>query len=317
MFLFTDDKNVNYTFRDEDVQFGTINPQYSFIGYDCIPYDPVLIGKFNGINRFISFVKENMPTAKCAESSEYAENGDDFNAFASYDGALDVFINRPYTLKKLNDLQNKCVQYINAGNEIEYDVTGSYIDIGKFVSDEPECYGTNINGMLTKRVRLIIDIALIWYMQYQVVQTKCQRIAQLVDWLESNGVRTEIIIASVNECFHLEITIKKYDDPFNYLDILVGLHPELFRRLFFRFAEYSPSWTHGYGCSDHLTQYIKNLSTIDYDFNNNEHNILIGNGNVSNESVNGTFDDIINWCEQILPYTVDNDNDWMVKFAVD
>ena len=90
-----------------------------------------LVTLFDGVDNMLNFVTEKMPKAKESKSSE-STGRSKFNAFATYEEAMDTFRNRPEQITTFDPAEMRVKDLGEIGNEVEYDVTGDFIDIGRY-----------------------------------------------------------------------------------------------------------------------------------------------------------------------------------------
>ena len=271
-----------------------------------------LCGAFDGVNTTLDFLAENMAEPKRNKSSSEPGSGD-FNVFKSYEEAFDTFRNHPYKLERDKNLDSKLLSPDTSGNQITYGYTGDYIDMGRYMTGEPECFGSNVYGRLVKRVRIVYSISAAYYVNKATILRKSIGISQIIDWLESQGVRTEVIAVESSEVGHFEVTVKKFEDQFVYNDLLAVTHPEFLRRIFFRFAEYSPSWASGYGssidCNKLFRKITRDVTRSPFGYMNNEHTLYMTNEDINRgiEDVEENIQKYKKWLGENLPNPVETD----------
>lgn len=215
---------------------------------------------FNGVRTALDYINENLDTPQNSGSSEGNSSGHAGNAFRSFGEAMDIFLNRPETVVKYDPTQMRPVEFAEQGNDLEFDVTGDFIDIGRVLEGVPENMGRLHNGNpRNRRVRIVVSLAQTHYMTPKEIDHRSERIIRLVDALENANVRTEIIAIDSTTCHHMEIVVKRFDEPMTIEDVAVATHSEFFRRMCFRAAEWSDTWTYGYGRANTLRQ---NLNVV-------------------------------------------------------
>ena len=187
-----------------------------------------------------------------------------FHTFNSLNEALDVFENNPKSIRqfKAEELQLKSDESI--GREITFDVTGDYLDIGRFLEDQPECFGVNYQGNPTGlHVTLYADAAAVAHVDKAAISYKQGRMLRLVDWMEQQGVRCRITVVESTEIGHAEIVVKDYGDAINLNDIAITMHPDFLRRVMFLFDEQSKLWNSWYGMATHWSGTMRNRYVAD------------------------------------------------------
>lgn len=249
-----------------------------------------LVCLFDGLDTLLNTVVEKMPKPKNGKSSVSTER-DDFNAFGSYDEALDVFRNKPETVVKFDPGELRIKDESESGSRVDYDVTGDYIDMGRYMEGVPESVGTMHNGNArNRRVNIMIDLGQWWGLKPDVIIHRGERILRLVDALEAGGVRTRLVGVESNECSHTEVVLKRHEEPLTISDLAVVSHPEFLRRVIFRINEYSKTWEWGYGTATILNKRLRPEMLLSD--NNDETNIYIGSSIKEKEAVDKLFDQL-------------------------
>jgi hypothetical protein len=256
--------------------------------------DHSLVCLFSGVDTLLEFVKKNMPKAKRSEASSKERDewdDDDFNAFKNYDQALDTFINKPEKVVKFNPAELRIKDDSEAGNTVEYDVVGDYIDMGRHMEGIPESWGSMRNGNArNRRVNILINLNQMWNVNHKDITHRGERILRLVDALEAGGVRTELIGIESNECGHTEVVLKHHEEPLTISDLAVVTHPEFLRRIIFRINEHSKTWDYGYGSAIKFSQVLDSKPEMLHSDLNDEMNIFVDANMRSIEFIDQTFD---------------------------
>lgn len=194
--------------------------------------------------------------AKSSDREQKAQRG--FYALKDLATAFDVFTNRPKEVRKFTaeDIVLKSDESI--GNDVTYDVVGDYLDVGRFLEGQPECFGIAYMGNPTGLyVTVYADVGAVCTVDAEVLIRKQARMLRFVDWLEQQGVRCRIVGVVSNEMGHYEVQLKHYGDPVNLNDIAVVFHSDWLRRIIFLAEEQSPTWEHGYGMPDKWSRAMK------------------------------------------------------------
>jgi hypothetical protein len=209
----------------------------------------VIVGLFEGVDTLLDYVGQYMKTAKQRKSS-IRTGDDDFNAFRTYKEAFDILRNKPQEVTKFDPAEIRVRDISESGLEIDYDVVGDYIDMGRHMEGLPESWGSMRNGNArNRRVNIMVNLSNGGSMGEKEINHRSERILRLVDALEMGGVRTEVVAIESTECSHLEIKIKRHDETLNISDMAVVTHSEFLRRISFRITEYSKTFSDGYGSS--------------------------------------------------------------------
>lgn len=175
----------------------------------------------------------------------------DFHSFGSLAEAIDVFENKPDTIRGFSINDDRLERPDSPGKDVLYDVTGDFLDIDRYLTGEPEMFGNAVMGN-PKNIFCTINVltSFVWWTtpEYQMVKQK--RILRLVDWLETQGVRCQIIAQDDSNVGFISTVVKEFQDPFNLNDLAVVCHPDWLRRVEFLVMEQSKTWSAGYGSSE-------------------------------------------------------------------
>lgn len=250
-----------------------------------------LCGKFEGVDIFLNALTEtSLKIGKYGNSSQ-RRGKDDFYFFDTYDEAIDTFKNNPSKVANFIEKDDKILGGDSAGMSIEYDVTGDFIDMGRYVEGIPETFGSMYNGNpRSKRVNILIPAMASCGVNHELINKRSERIKRLVDWLETNQVRCAITVMYTNDNSHCEIVVKKFDEVFNINDIAIATHSDFFRRCQFKFRENSPTIEpFGYGNSSQFWNNT-NLEDIIKQEYNNEFNVVIGSKLLREDQIDNDMD---------------------------
>lgn len=259
-----------------------------------------LVGWFDSTTRFINFLRSDMPEPKFEKASIKNDGGSGFNAFKSYDEALDTFINHPSKVRGYNESDVVLHDGDNAGNAALYDVTGDFLDVGRFLEGEPECFGVMTNGNPRSwRVNLMVNIGWWCGVDFSTIVHRSRRIQRLVDWLESQQIRTSLTAVSSSNCAHVEILVKDHDQVLDMNDVAIVSHPEFLRRLCFRFKEYSKTIEYGYGNAHVFGDTFTAKGGLVPDMYN-EVNVFIDSRSTKTTQIDSQFTKLENWLTTVL-----------------
>lgn len=258
-----------------------------------------LMGEFKGVNTFLNYLLQDMPTARYDGSSAYDGTCNGFFFFESYGKAVDTFLKDPQSVRKFTEKDEGLTGGDAAGLQVAYDVTGDFLDIGRHLEGEPEAFGSMTAGNPRgRRVQIIVNLS--WWSEIQesTINARCSRIARLIDWLESQQIRCRVVVIESTAMSHLEIIVKDFDEVLDINDIAVVSHSDFFRRGIFRFKEWSatPQWGYGsprafseeVGIQDFLPEY------------NSEYSVLIDSQVTGTSRINKDFDDLEKWLSEKL-----------------
>mgnify|MGYP001463966226 CR=1 FL=1 len=223
------------------------------------------------LRTFLTFVRDQYSTARHVKRSDAPkEKRDDFFTFNSFDEAMHTFIREPHTIRKFKAKEDDILIPDNLGQDVQFDVTGDYIDMGRFMEGDPEHFGNmhmgNPNNVFAT---IMLNISAPGHLQTGVLERRAQRVLRLVDWLESQQIRTQVVAVKANECTYLELTLKQFQDSINLDSMAVVCHNDFLRRVLFRVAEYSSTYTWSYGLAAMVNNGLMKLPI------NRDSNILV------------------------------------------
>lgn len=245
------------------------------------------VGYFVSPIEFFNALQEKMPTPSYQKSSD--DYSGDFNTFKNYKEAWDKFANEPGSLDSKDRLNQMLQAKEETGQTIEYGVTGDFLDIGLYLEGDPECWSSLTYGHPRRfRIDMQIDLMTVHYIDEKDMNHRLQRVIRLVDWAAKNGVAMRIVAVSSNNCGHAEIAIKEYDERLNLNNLIVTAHSEFFRRMFFRFIEYSKTITYGYGTANLYVE--KNKSHTSSSVETLKINVYNGMRSMDKDNINAEFD---------------------------
>lgn len=182
------------------------------------------------------------------KSSDTRSKG--FHTFGSLEEAKDVFLNHPERIRSFSQNDDRLTNVESPGKDVEFDVTGDFLAIDRYLEGIPEVFGNAVMGN-PKSVFCTINIlgSFVHYTkpEYQIVKQK--RVLRLVDWLETQGIRCQIIVSEDSDVSFSSVVVKEFQDSFNLNELAVVMHPDWLRRILFLVMEQSKTWSYGYGSS--------------------------------------------------------------------
>lgn len=187
------------------------------------------------IRSFVDYVSQHKPKAG---SSTYTNN-DGWYGTKSLDQAIDLFRNKRSELLP-KGFQQKYIKNVNAnGIDVEYNVTGDYLDMGRYMSGEPEVFGTNINGDLTgKVVSVYINASVSASYDAEDVMLGAEKLAEVINALYVSGARVSTTFMSAEETQWVEVKLNDFGDPLDPVDLIAVASPAFIRRLCFAINNY-------------------------------------------------------------------------------
>lgn len=239
-------KTSDYTTTDSGTGYviGEINgthPTLDYLAKGCI------VTLFDGLDTALDYITTKMPKPLRGDSS-LSTDRDGFNAFANYDEAMSTFRNNPEKVTKFDGAELRIKDESESGSNVDYDVTGDYIDMGRYMEGVPESFGTMHNGNArNRRVNVMLSLNQYSSIDHTAISHRGERILRLVDALEGGGIRTMLTGVESTQTNHFEVIVKRHDEPLTISDLAVISHPEFLRRAIFRIIEHSKTFSYGYG----------------------------------------------------------------------
>lgn len=246
-----------------------------------------LCGRFNGVRTFIDFLEEKGDKfggrkPEKDDSSHETSRSSTWVKYKTYEACTDIVKNKPEEFRNFKEADIRLTEYASSGNDVDYGVIGDYLDMGRVMTGEPECFGTMRNGNVIKRfANIVVNGNHAAHVKQDWIDKKAQRIARVVDFLEASNVRVKLTILFTNDNSHLELIVKQYNDRLDLNDVCVALSPDFFRRYEFYWSEHSATHDSCYGRAERLR--LNSVREDDVDLN-----ILVGS--CGSASVNDEFD---------------------------
>jgi hypothetical protein len=233
---------------------GTQRVDHKLLGYVAAN---TLVGYFGSLKALWTAINDLNWKPKRGKSSDDSDRGD-FQTFNSLGEALDVFTRNPRSVRKFSEDNIALTADDAVGKDVTFDVTGDFLDIGKFMEGEPECFGVAHNGNPNNlTVNLLMNVSASSYVSREAITAKQARLLRLVDWLENQNVRCRITAFESTHTMHAEIVLKDYDEMVDLNDVAVVGHSDFLRRVCFLLSEQSETWTSGYGQPADFTYAMK------------------------------------------------------------
>lgn len=252
-----------------------------------------LVCLFDGVDNALEYITKRMPKPKRDKSSSKQGSGGDFNAFNSYEEAMDTFRNHPEKVVEFDPAELRIKDESESGQQVNYDVVGDYIDMGRYMEGIPESWGAmRMGNARNRRVNILVNINHVWSTSHKDITRRGERILRLVDALEAGGVRTQVVGIESNQCGHTEILLKRHEEPLTISDLAVVGHPEFLRRIVFRINEHSKTWDYGYGSARVFSDVIDAKPELIHSDSNDEMNIVIDSSMRSIPNIDQIFDQL-------------------------
>jgi hypothetical protein len=243
--FFPKQQDLSNVTRGAGFYTGTMTKQHEVLDY----LDKnALILSTDSVRAVFSAIKHMNWKPAREESSNEQGTRDGFYTFSSLQEAVDVYSTNPQSIRTFTEEAIKLTAEESIGKDVHFDVVGDYIDIGRFLDGEPECFGVayqgNPSGLYTT---LIMNLSAVAHVTADAMNHRQARILRLVDWMESQGVRCQIRGFISTACSHMDIRVKNFDEAIDMNALAVVSHGDFLRRINFVVDEQSETWTWGYG----------------------------------------------------------------------
>lgn len=203
--------------------------------------------EFDSLADVFNTIDEQGWVPQRSQSSDSRGRGD-FQSFESLAEAIEVYRYHPERVRVFDEKDIKLESIESPGKEIYFDVTGDGLDIGRFMDGEPEVmYNATMGNPRSIFATINIHACWVSYTPAEYIERLQRRVLRLVDWLESQNVRCQIVATSVTEVSYFSCVVKQYTDPVNLNELAVVCHPDFLRRIVFLIDEQSKTWSYGYG----------------------------------------------------------------------
>ena len=187
------------------------------------------------IRAFVDYVSQHKPR----DGSSIEVGDKEWFGTSSLEGAIDLFRNNRSGLLPKGFKRHKINNVHSLGIDVEFDVTGDYLDIDRYMSGEPEVFGTNINGDLTgKVVSVYINASVTAYWSAEEVMQGAERLAEVINALYISGAKVSTTFMSAEETQWIEVKLNEFGDPLDPVDLIAVASPAFIRRLCFAINNY-------------------------------------------------------------------------------
>lgn len=256
MFQFADANHVEIVANIAGCVEGRITKRLPYVrerkGY---PQEGALAVRAESVTDFMNYLDATKDREGARDSSSRELGYGSWNTFQTWDEAVDTCRNNPNKVRKFEEQDKDIKSPDGWGNEVQYDVTGDYIDMGRFVEEQPECFGENVLGNPKGLfATIVINLAASASFEGAALDRRGQRIQRMVDWLERQHIRCEVVAFTSHNCAHVEVVVKKAEEPLNLDTLAVAGCGDFYRRFQFRVVEMSDTFTMGHGTSTTIHQ---------------------------------------------------------------
>lgn len=253
---------------------------------------------------FRSFRELNWKPQKGKDSDKRGTS--DFYKFDSLAEAIDIFTNNPRSIRTFKEEDIKMTAEEAIGKDVEFGVTGDYIDIGRFLEGQPESFGIAYNGNPSNlHATVLFNVSTAWYVNQDLLNHRAARLLRFVDWMESQGVRCQIRAFESTECAHMDVKVKGFEDSVDMNALAVATHSDFLRRVSFLVAEQSQTWGAGYGNATSFTNRMMGSYTAEPE---NGLTVFITEvGSVTKEDIDENFDKLRDKIIELMTTQADRD----------
>lgn len=249
----------------------------------------IVVDCFDSVGDFVGYCTDPKNTVRKGLSVASDNTGrDDFFWTSTFDEAVTLSrVGWPEGTAKVTKYRNALDSFVTAAataksRQFGFDVTGDYIDVGRYLSGEPEVFGTEFedgDSIRGKVVSIRLNASVSGSVSADTICARGVTALVAVDLLESLGVRCEVVVASGSrssdwggcgndptiERYDFNVVVKQAGEPVDPDRLAFAVaHPSFFRRFGFRCEElggYSPSGA----CPAPLTDYGKKPGVIEID----------------------------------------------------
>ena len=187
------------------------------------------------ISALVDYVSKHTPR----DGSSIEVGDEEWFGTSSLEEAIDLFRNNRSGLLPKGFKQHKINNVHSLGTDVEFNVTGDYLDMGRYMSGEPEVFGTNINGDLTgKVIRVYINASVTAYWSADEIMRGAEKFAEVINALYVSGAKVSTTFMSAEETQWIEVKLNDFGDPLNPVDLVAVASPAFIRRLCFAINNY-------------------------------------------------------------------------------
>jgi hypothetical protein len=208
-----------------------------------------LSAEFDSVPEVFKVIRKlNWVPQEARESDARGTGG--FHTFNSLDECKDIFENHPERIRAFSQNDDKLATIESPGKDVIYDVTGDFLDIDRYLEGIPEVFGNAVMGN-PRTLFCTINIlgSFVHWTDPAYQMQKQKRVLRLVDWLEQQDIRCQIMITEDSDVLYSSVLVKEFADHFDLNQLAVGMHPDWLRRIIFLIAEQSKTFEYGYGSS--------------------------------------------------------------------
>lgn len=218
--------------------------------YRATARDRIVTRDFESVSDFVQHVAKSSPAAGVTAESHTPCSPFGFFGTSSFQDAIELAsAGWPDGAARVAALRDNCEAFVAAAKAAKtkgygWDVTGDFIDVGRFLGGEPECCGSEQDGLgLGSRVASIrLNACVSASVSTPAIIARGLTVLVAADLLESCGIRCEILVSQATHedrrLVEANVTVKHPDVPVDIDKLAFSIaHPSFFRRLGIAFAE--------------------------------------------------------------------------------
>lgn len=212
--------------------------------------DKVQFTEFDSLGDFIRYAKDN-PTPK--ESNQAKR--DSFNYTDTLSDACNLALHGWDEIRGEVDAQlDELVEHINdAFGEFyvsEHSTSGAFVDMGRFVTGEPECmvaFVSEPQARMGRVVKIVMNAVVSGHVNADLIKKRGIAILALVDTIHKLGVGIELwweeSMTGGKQEFSTLTKLHSSEEPMDINSLMFSLaHPDMLRRLQFSVQEQHKEW---------------------------------------------------------------------------
>ena len=198
---------------------------------------------FSSVERCLEYASQPVPDFVTRDSRKVWKNNPDWAGSRDYDHALQI-AREGLSLEKIQAMMGELSIGVKQ-QELFHDVTGSYVDIGRYLEGEPE----NMINFQESQENRFIDVKFLFSenggVSSDTFTNKVIVLASVVDRLESIGFRVRLIACcrcrqdNVGKKFRfdMDVVVKEYKENLSIGQVSGCVNASFFRRIMFSVIE--------------------------------------------------------------------------------
>lgn len=227
---------------------GKTGAEYMKEGMLCCEFDN--LSAMIGVARTL-VGKERWNGVKKRGDDSDQDNDDGWTESDNVSEAIDRMRNTPQFYNNFTEQEGKLFSEETSGNVVQYHTDGEFLDVSRYLENDPECFGSTHYGLPTIRlVTINVDLSQAFFVKKGTIARRNAWLCALVDYLENNNVRCRVRGIGSTEVAHVEVMVKDFHETLNINNVAAVSSSDFLRRIVFLFDEFSPTWDFGYGSSD-------------------------------------------------------------------